>query len=88
MEAQDFFIVLLEELVYDEKKQLLTRERHYIESTDCVNHNVPTRTFKEWYKEQWVECECGLSLYKYSMKAHITSKKHKAAVSLQNELST
>ena len=44
----DYKIELIEETDDD------TRERYWIENTDCINHNIPGRTKKEWYKE-WYE---------------------------------
>jgi hypothetical protein len=34
-----------------DKYELQARERWYIENSDCVNKNIPTRTEKEWREE-------------------------------------
>jgi len=41
-------IFLIEDYPCERKEQLTMRERHYIESLDCVNNRVPHRTWKEW----------------------------------------
>jgi hypothetical protein len=47
----DYSIVLIEEYSCDNKNQLEMRERFFIESMDCVNKTIPTRTPTEWYQE-------------------------------------
>lgn len=50
IENCDFAISLVEEVDYDDKQELLARERFYIENYDNVeNYNIPTRTAKERY---------------------------------------
>lgn len=51
LEYNDFSIVLIEDYPCERKEQLLQRERFYIETMDCVNKKIPTRTAAEWYKE-------------------------------------
>ena len=41
-------IILLENVPCDTKEQLHARERYYIESHDCLNKYIPTRTGKEY----------------------------------------
>lgn len=51
-------IILLENSVVDSKEQLHARERFYIETNKCVNKNIPTRIWTEYYqdkKEQFKE---------------------------------
>jgi hypothetical protein len=38
----------VEEVNYEEKKELLLRERYYIETYPCINILVPYRTKEEW----------------------------------------
>ncbi len=45
----DCKIILIEEYPCDSKIQLSARERYWIEKSDCVNNNVPTRTKEEYY---------------------------------------
>eukprot|EP00952_Eustigmatos_sp_NYUAD-ZCMA_P013159 52468-Eustigmatos_ZCMA.PRE.1 len=50
----DFDIVLLEEVQCETKEQLHARERHFIETLECVNRNIPYRTpeeDQEYHKE-------------------------------------
>ena len=42
-------IVLLENFPCDSKIELEKRERHYIETIECINKHRPTRTIKEYY---------------------------------------
>ena len=41
-------IVLLEDVPCERREQLHARERHWIETLDCVNLRVPGRTMKEY----------------------------------------
>jgi hypothetical protein len=43
-------IVLIEDYPCDTREQLLSRERHFIETLPCVNKIVPTRTQAEYYQ--------------------------------------
>jgi len=49
LENNDCNIILLEDYPCERKEQLLQRERFYIETIDCVNKKIPTRTQHEWY---------------------------------------
>ena len=42
-------IIELELVEFEEYEDLLKRERYYIESIECVNKKIPTRTRHEWY---------------------------------------
>ena len=44
-------IVLLESFPCDSKEQLHARERHHIESIQCVNKHIPLRTPKEYRED-------------------------------------
>ena len=41
-------MILLENYPCNSKDELYARERYYIESLQCVNKQIPTRTKKEW----------------------------------------
>lgn len=43
----DAYIELVEEIEYDDKKQLTEREAFYIRNNVCVNRNIPHQTIKE-----------------------------------------
>ena len=48
----NFKIYLIEDFPSCQRKeQLLSRERYYIETMECVNKKVPLRTQAEWYIE-------------------------------------
>ena len=49
MKYKDATIMLLENYPCNNKKELETRERFYIETLNCCNQVIPTRTNKEWY---------------------------------------
>jgi hypothetical protein len=58
IENSDYDIVLIENYKCDTKEELHKRERYYIETLECVNKNIPTRTKKEYReanKEQITE---------------------------------
>lgn len=44
-------ISLIEVFPCNTKKELETRERHFIENNECVNRIIPTRTPKEYYQD-------------------------------------
>jgi hypothetical protein len=47
----DAIITLLEDYKCETKEQLLRKEREWIEKTTCVNKNIPTRTYTEYYTD-------------------------------------
>jgi hypothetical protein len=47
LERKNYAIVLIEECPCENKEQLGRRERHYIESMECINNRIPTRTKRE-----------------------------------------
>ena len=49
LENADATIVLIENFPCDSKEELHRRERFYIETTECVNKMIPTRTLREYY---------------------------------------
>jgi len=51
LEFNDYSIILIEDYPCERKEQLLQRERFFIESMQCVNINIPTRTKHEWYED-------------------------------------
>ena len=48
IEGNNFEIILLENCLCKNKYELKARERHYIETKDCVNIQVPNRTQREY----------------------------------------
>ena len=50
IEGGNYSIILIENYPCNSKDELHKRERHYIETMECINHNIPSRT-KEEYRE-------------------------------------
>lgn len=50
IETGQYEITLIELFPCGSKDELHARERFHIESTVCVNKNIPSRTMKEWYQ--------------------------------------
>lgn len=48
IEGGNYDIVLIENFPCSTKEELHARERHWIESLECVNRYIPTRTTKEY----------------------------------------
>ena len=44
----DYKIELLENCDIKTKQELIERERFYIENNECLNKNIPGRSYKEW----------------------------------------
>ena len=53
LENENFEIVLLENFSCNTKDELHSRERFYIESNECVNKVIPTRTPQEYHKQYY-----------------------------------
>lgn len=51
LEQEGYRIELIEHFPCQSKYELENRERYYIENMDCVNNNIPTRTFNEYYED-------------------------------------
>ena len=72
LKNNNYMIQLIEELNITDKKQLLQRERHYIESLECVNNNTPNRTHEEklFYDKSFFK-----SFYNNNKEKHLTRVK-------------
>ena len=51
IENNNYDIILLEDFPCERKEQLHARERFWIENTECVNKQIPTRTDKEYRED-------------------------------------
>lgn len=51
IEKGDYDIILIEAYPCNTKEELLKRERHYIETMECINKQLPTQNHKEWYEK-------------------------------------
>jgi len=79
-------IFLIEDYPCGRKEELLSRERFYIETMDCVNKIIPTRTKKEYRQEKHEQivtqnkekfnCECGATITRGNKSHHFKTKKH------------
>ena len=75
-------IILLENFSCDSKEELFKRERYYIESIQCVNKNIPTRTSKEYYQDN-KELMIQKSINYYNNHAYDISIKRKVLVTCE-----
>ena len=48
IDSNNYDIIIVETVEFDDVKDLWDRERFYIENNICVNNNVPNRTEAEW----------------------------------------
>ena len=51
LEGGNYNIVLVENYPCESNELLKRRERFYIENNECVNRNIPTRTYKEYWDD-------------------------------------
>ena len=54
LENEDFDIILIENFPCNNKDELRKRERFYIESTECINKNIPSRTVHEYKVDYYI----------------------------------
>jgi hypothetical protein len=52
IDTNDYSISLLELFPCNSRDELTARERHYIQTMDCVNRNIPGRTPQEYYQDK------------------------------------
>ena len=55
MEYPGVNIEVLESLEYNDKQELLKRERHHITANNSINIQIPTRTNHEYYQDNNIE---------------------------------
>ena len=72
----DYSIVLVEEYPCENRNQLERRERHYIETMECINYNIPTRTHQEWVEVNKEKIAEQHRLYQQEKKEEIIEYKH------------
>jgi hypothetical protein len=68
LENDDAEIFLIESFPCNSKDELHSRERYHIETTDCVNKNIPTRTIKEWIEDNKDKIQQYQKLYRQDNK--------------------
>jgi hypothetical protein len=75
IENNCYDIVLIEEHPCENKDQLHRRERHYIETIQCVNKHIPCRTNKEFYQDNKEVILEHQKEYKLANREHISEYK-------------
>ena len=87
---ENYNLYWIEDFPCSSKKQLVLRERHWIETKKpTLNSNIPGRSIKEWRKDnpnkvkQYemkrnvnIKCECGCIIQRQELARHKRSKKH------------
>jgi hypothetical protein len=83
---EDYDIILIENVKCDSKDQLKARERNYVESLDCINKCIPSRTKKEYKQDNHEKikeqkntkhiCECGVEYTEKNKSRHVKSLAH------------
>lgn len=71
----DYSTILLEEIPMELKDTRYQRERYYIETIpDCVNHYIPSRTLKEYYRDNQSEILNQVKEYYYQNREECNRK--------------
>jgi len=68
-------IFLIENVCCNSKEELLSIERKFIETMDCINKRVPNRTKKQHYKDNKEEINKKAKEYHYLNKEKILERK-------------
>ena len=76
LQNDDFDIFLLESFPCSDINELRRRERYYIETTDCVNKNLPGRTKHEWNNTPNECLMCGGKYTNCHRNSHARTLKH------------
>ena len=75
----NYEILLIENYPCDSKYELFKRERYFIETMNCVNQIIPTRTNRERIdanRHNQTICECGMRYTTKNKKDHLKTKQH------------
>ena len=75
----NYEIQLIENYPCDSKYELFKRERYFIETMNCVNQVIPTRTNRERIdanRHNQTICECGMRYTTKNKKDHLKTKQH------------
>ena len=75
IEDGNYDIVLIENYPCCSKEELHARERYYIENTECVNKNIPTRTSKEYRQDNHEKFQAYMKKYRQDNQDHIKEQK-------------
>ena len=74
-------IELIEEIEFENKRELLDKEAYYMTQYDCLNKRIEDGKWKERkYKRQKekIQCECGVYSTIGNISAHRKTKKHQS----------
>ena len=81
-ENEDPDIILVETFACDNKDELHKRERYWIESMECVNKTIPSRSIKEYYQDNKDEIKARVKQYAIENKEKVKEYKKKYASKL------
>lgn len=80
IERGNYSYSLIETVDCEDRKQLETRERMFIETNECINKTIPCRTMKEWYDENQdtiiEQRKTNYSKNKVQVKEHMKEYRH------------
>jgi hypothetical protein len=93
----NYDIILIEVVNAKNKMELRQRERHHIDSNECVNRLLPSRTKQQWnsdnadrikatdkqYRSKYCDCPCGSHIKNAQRTMHKKSNKHINYIRLQ-----
>ena len=77
LKGDNYSIYLLEKFPCSCKDELIQRERHYVETMDCVNRNVPGRTKQEYNRDKCADRRLENEKYHQTAGAKEKQKKSK-----------
>ena len=82
----DCKIYLIELCNCNSKIELEQRERYYIESIECCNKNIPSRTRKEWYQANYDKITENKKIYREVNKDKIKEHRKDTSVSIKKRI--
>ena len=71
IENNNYDIILVENFPREKKEELHSRERYWIENTECVNMVISTRTHREWYQDNKEKLKKHMKKYRENNKEKI-----------------
>jgi len=74
LENNNFEIILIENVVCENKDELHKRERYNIENNECVNITIPGRTNEEYYNDNKQVLNIKCQIYKEKNKDNLKEK--------------
>tara|TARA_R100001463_G_scaffold134408_1_gene196587 strand:+ start:662 stop:1159 length:498 start_codon:yes stop_codon:yes gene_type:complete len=80
LENNDYNVSLVEEFEYNNKEEMIARERYYIENYQCVNKCIPGRTMKEYREDNKESILIKQKEYRENNKELIAEKKREKII--------